>query len=238
MQVHKCTAYKHLSITSLRLKHIWIYCIASVCTIWKVVFALLLSPLWCVTLHQSFSLISTWQLCYMVLLFRQLFLLGYLLYRQFHLHLFLSLPQFIPFTACYLIWTSFCFTLPCLSVLDGDSFTHHNIHIQAIVKPSGIYIEATVELCSPRRLPTYTRKHVAEPDRFWRRTVGMMKGWDSSHAQNDDAGKWVGSCKVTKCCNEKVDRWRYCSKKCSSEIYTFRTDTGVTFCFLNAFHES
>lgn len=111
-------------------------------------------------LHQSFALILTWELCYVVLLVRQLFLLWYLLYRQFHLHLFLSLPQLVPFTACYFIWTfSFCLTLPCLSVLDGTSFTHHSIHVQAIVKPSGIYIQATAELCSPCSLPLYEKAY-------------------------------------------------------------------------------
>lgn len=101
---------------------------ASVCTIWKAAFALLLSLRWCcVTSHQSFSLISTWQLCRTVLLFRQSFLLWYLLYRQFLPRLFLFLPQFVPFAACYFIWTSFfCFTLQSWvgRLLHATVFTH------------------------------------------------------------------------------------------------------------------
>ena len=195
MQVHKCIACKHLSGVSYTAQAYTDLLHSSesaqqtsVCTIWKVAFALLLSSLWCCVICTSFSSsISTRQLCYMVLLFRQLFLLWYLLYRQFHLCLFLSLPQLFPFTACYFIWTSFfCFTLPCLSVLDGTSFTHHSIHVQATLWY--LYSGYCWALWSLQPSPN-RRKRIAEPDMFWRRTAGMMKRWDSFHAQNDHAGK-------------------------------------------------
>lgn len=133
MQVHKCIAYKHLSVVSIRLKHVWIYCIVRV-------------SIADFCLHNMESSVCPPALpALMLYSFAPVFLIDFdmaaLLYGpafQTVVPLTVSAlclvpPVFvsIPATTCsfysLLFYFIFCFTLPCLSVLDGTSFTHHSI---------------------------------------------------------------------------------------------------------------